>query len=299
MDWLNYHHLYYFWMIAKCGSVNEAATELRLRQPTLSAQLSSLEASLGEKLFDRKGRKLILTEVGRVVNLYAEEIFSIGSELRTVVKNKNYVKPKCLTIGIVNSIPKLIAYRILRPILRSSVDIKIICKEDSLDKLIGELGVHQIDAILSDATIPVGISIKAYNHMLGESGISFMATAPFIKKYKNKFPNSLSGAPIILPTHNSPLRSQIDLWLRSNEIYPKVIGEFEDSALLKMFGKEGMGICICPSAIEKEVRSQYNMEVLGRIDEIKERFFIISATRKIDNPLINIICNRAQNKIFN
>lgn len=299
MDWLNYHHLFYFWTISKCGSVNEAANELNLRQPTLSAQLSSLETSLGEKLFERKGRKMILTEVGQIVHRYADEIFNIGSELKMIVKNKNYIKPRNLTIGVVESIPKLITYRILHPAIRSHDDVKIICKEDSLDRLIIELGMHQIDAILSDAPLPFGVAIKAYNHFIGECGVSFMATSRLAKKLKRDFPNSLTGAPIILPSQNSQLRNQLDYWLKSKQVFPKIVAEIEDSALLNIFSKEGFGVSVCPTIIESEVKSQDGLEVLHRINEIKERFYIISSTRKIDNPLVSEICSTAQSKMFN
>ncbi len=297
-EWLNYHHLLYFWTVARRGSVVAACEELKLRQPTISAQIQALETNLGEKLFDRVGRKLVLTEMGKVVYRYAEQIFNLGSELLDVVRDRPVNNTIELVVGIADVVPKLIAYRLLEPVLGMKERIKLVCREERSDKLLGELALHNVDIVISDTSLSGGVNVRAYSHFLGECGVTFMAESKLAEKCKKNFPASLTGMPILLPTVNTSIRGQIDLWLHSHDIHPEVVGEFEDSALQNMFGKEGGGVFVVPTAIEREVRKQYEVEILGRVNAIKERFYLITVSRKIKNPAVIAICEGAKKHLF-
>lgn len=298
MEWLNYHHLLYFWTVARRGSVVAACEELKLRQPTVSAQIQSLEESLGEKLFDRIGRKLVLTETGKIVFRYAEKIFHLGSELVDVVKDRPINNTIELVVGITDVVPKLIAYRLLQPALSSSERVKIVCREERTEKLLAELAIHNVDIIISDSPLAAGGHVRAYNHFLGECGATFMAAPKLAEKYRKNFPKSLNKAPMLLPIENTSIRSQIENWLHAEDLHPEVVGEFEDSALQKVFGMEGTGIFIVPTAIEREVKKQFEVEVVGRANSIRERFYLITVSRKIKNPAVMAICEGAKEHLF-
>ncbi len=296
MEWINYHHLLYFWMVAKEGSIARAAMQLRLAQPTISGQIRALEESLGEKLFQRLGRRLILTEVGRIAFRYANEIFSLGSEFHEVLKGRPTGRPLRLRVGVADAVPKLVAYRLLEPALHLSEPVQIICREDKPDRLLAELAIHSLDVVLSDAPIGPTIRVRAFNHLLGEYGISFFATPLLARKCRKGFPKSLNGIPLLLPTENTALRHSIDQWLVANEIRPLVAGEFEDSALLSVFGQTGMGIFTAPSIIESEVQRQYQVQVVGRVNGIREKFYAISVERKLKHPAVLAILEAARKK---
>ena len=273
MEWLNYHHLLYFWVVACHGSVTRAAAELRLAQPTVSTQLRTLEEVLGEKLFARTGRRLVLTDVGRLVFRYADEIFGLGRELLETVKGRPTGQPMRLTVGIADAVPKLIAYRLLGPALTGAEPVRIICREDKPDRLLAELAIHELDLVLSDAPIGPTTKVRAFNHLLGECGVTFFGTPALARTCRRGFPRSLGGAPMLLPTDNTALRRSLDDWFESEDIRPRVASEFEDSALLMAFGQAGMGLFPAPSAIERQVRSQYGVVVVGRLDAVCERFY--------------------------
>ncbi len=236
MEWLNYHHLLYFWMVAREGSIAKACEELRLAQPTISGQLRMLEDELGEKLFVRAGRGLVLTEVGQVVFRYAEEIFSLGKEMTEVVKGQQPGRPLRLVVGVTEVLPKLVAYRLLEPALRGSDPVRLVCWEGKLDRLLAELAVHGLDVVLADAPVPSILRVQAYSHLLAESGVSLVAVPRMASKYRRHFPKSLNGAPFLLPTDNTVLRRSLEQWFDAEGIRPTNAGEFEDSALLKAFG---------------------------------------------------------------
>ena len=258
MRHLNYTHLLYFWTVAREGSIARASEVLHLTPQTISGQLKLLEQAVGEPLFERVGRGLALTDTGQVVNQYADEIFMLGAELTQRVKSSQALIPTTLNVGIVNSIPKLIALRVIEPALGMEDPVKVICREGDLDRLLGELAVHRLDLVISDRPIPTGTNVKAYNHPLGDSHISFFAHRSIARKYQKQFPHCLDGAPMLLPIQGSPLRRGLDDWFDGADITPQIVAEFDDSALLKAFGEAAIGVYPAPAAIAEEVASMYH-----------------------------------------
>jgi LysR family transcriptional activator of nhaA len=298
VEWLNYHHLLYFWVVAREGSIASATKTLNLTQPTISTQLRMLEESLGEKLFEKSGRNLVLTEAGRIAFRYAEEIFALGRELRDTLKDRPTGRPPRVTVGIADVVPKLIAYRILRPAFDAGADIELVCREASRDSLFTQLAQHEVDLVLSDAPASAA-PLRAYNHLLGESGTTFFATPNMAAGLKKKrFPESLAGAPLLLPGTGTQLRRALESWLDAHGIEPKRVGEFDDLALLTVFGRNGVGIFPAPTAIERELEIQYNVRVVGRLPEVKERFYAVTAERKIKNPIVSAITSAARRELF-
>lgn len=298
MRHLNYSHLQYFWVVAHEGSVVKAAERLHITPQTISGQIRLLEEAIEQPLFNRVGRRLVLSEMGHVVLEYADEIFSIGAELGQVVRENRSAGPAKLSVGIVNSIPKLIAERIVAPTLVGEDAVRIRCEEAPLEKLLGELSVHKLDIVLSDQPMPVGFSLRAFNHRLGESGLSFFSQRRLAKSYKKDFPASLDGAPMLLPGPHSALRRRLNEWFDSNSIVPRIVGEVDDSALLKAFGEAGHGLFAAPSAIEREICKMYNMAVVGRTEDVTEQFFAISPERRIKHPSVARIIEAARTQLF-
>ena len=298
MEWLNYHHLLYFWTVAKEGSIAKACDKLLLAQPTISGQLRQLEDSIGEKLFRRAGRGLALTEVGQVVYRYAEEIFGLGRELQDVLKGRPRGRPARLLVGISDFVPKLIAYRILRPALMLPEPVQLICHEDTSDRLLAELAEHRLDLVLSDAPVSSMIRVKAFNHALGECGITFFAAPPLAKQYAKRFPESLNNAPMLFPIEGSSLRRGLDQWFETRDIRPAIAGEFKDSALLKTFGQAGIGVFPAPTVIEKEVKEHYKVQIIGRTTDVIEQFYAISIERKLKHPAVLAITEAARERLF-
>lgn len=298
MEWLNYHHLLYFWLVAKEGSLARASAELRLAPSTISGQIRSFERSLGEKLFTKSGRSLALTEIGRVVFRYADEIFGLGRELQDVLKGHPQRRPLHLMVGIADVVPKLVAQRLLAPALKLSEPVRIVCREDKPDRLLAELAVHNLDVVLADAPVGPSIRVRAFSHLLGECGILFFGVPELVRRYRPRFPKSLDRAPVLLPTENTALRRSLDQWFASLEMRPQVVGEFEDSALLNMFGKAGAGIFAAPAVISSELERQYQVRPIGRVDEIKERFYAISVERKLKHPAVVAVSDAARQKLF-
>lgn len=289
MRHLNYSHLYYFWTVAREGSIAKASKVLHLTPQTISGQLKALEESIGEPLFHRVGRGLVLSESGKLVNQYADEIFSLGAELAGRVRDKSTVNPVTLNVGIVDSIPKLIAYRLLSPALEMPNGPRLVCHETGLENLLGELSVHQLDIILSDRPLPRGLGVKAFNHFLGSTRMSFFSHRSMSEKYKKDFPSSIHGEPVLLPLTNSPLRRQLDEWFSENQIAPKVIAEFDDSALLKAFASVGKGLFLAPDAISEEIEQMYESTRIGSVPDLTESYYAISPERKITHPAVSAI----------
>ena len=298
MEWLNYHHLLYFWTVAKRGTIARAGEELRLAQPTISGQLRSLEESLGEKLFVRQGRHLALTETGKVVYRYADEIFALGSELTDVLKGRPRNRPQRLVVGVSDLIPKLIAYRILEPALALKGGVQIECYEDTPEKLLLSLSAHELDLVLTDAPAHSASRVRVFNHLLGRSGVGLFASPPLAKFYRKRFPESLTGAPFLLPMRNSALRQVLDQWFEAHSIRPRILGEFQDTALLTAFGQAGNGIFGAPIAIEPEVLSRYRVAKLGELGAGVTEYYAISAERKIKHPAATVIAEVARHKLF-
>ncbi len=298
LEWLNYHHLLYFWMVAKEGSVVQAAKVLHLAQPTVSGQIRSLEESLEMKLFVRVGRKLQLTDDGHLVFRYADEIFGLGRELLDTIKGRPTGRPRKLHVGISDSLPKLVSHRLLAPALHLPEPVQIICHGDKTSRLLAELAIQGLDLVLCDEPVGGNVKVRAFNHLLGECGMTFFATPNLARKYRRHFPQSLEDAPLLLPTNDSLVRRSIDHWLESIEVRPRVVAEFDDSGLLKSFGQEGEGIFIAPSVVEDEIREQYNVAVVGRTDAVKERFYAITIERRIKHPAVVAISESAKHNLF-
>lgn len=297
MEWLNYHHLLYFWVVAREGSISAATRKLNLTQPTISAQLRLLEESLGEKLFEKSGRSLVLTEAGRVALRYADEIFALGRELRDTLRDRPTGKPVRVTVGIADVVPKLVAYRVLHPAFEAAPDVQMVCREASSESLLLLLGQHEVDLVLTDAPA-AGSPLRAYNHLLGESGTTLFAAPALAASVRKQFPKSLHGSPLLLPGAATQIRRALELWLDGSGIEPRRVGEFDDLALMTAFGRAGTGIFPAPTAIEDEIEAQYGVRIVGRLPEVRERFYAISAERKIKNPMVSAITSTARRRIF-
>jgi LysR family transcriptional activator of nhaA len=297
-NWLNYHHLHYFWLTAREGSMTKACEQLHLSQPTLSSQIRKLEKSLGSKLFERTGRSLTLTEMGHVVYRYADEIFALGRELGDVVHGAGDSPATRLVVGVPDVIPKLIVYRLLRPAIEMGEHVQLVTYEGKLDQLVADLGMHRLDVVLSDSPLSPTANVKAFTHLLGECGVTFFGTHELVEQYQAGFPQSLSGAPMLLPTQTTHLRRALEQWFDELSLHPQRKHEFEDSALLKVFGQSGEGIFAAPSAIEREICTQYNVQVLGTTEMIKERFYALSIERRLKHPAVIRISQSARQRLF-
>jgi LysR family transcriptional regulator, transcriptional activator of nhaA len=299
MEWLNYHHLLYFWTVVKEGGVSRAAEKLRLAQPTVSAQVKLLEEMVGDKLFERQGRRLILTESGRLVHRYADEIFGIGRELLETLKGRpSSGRPLQLTVGVANAVPKLIVYRLLQPAVAGEQPVHLVCREDSTEALLAELAVHALDVVFADRPAPPHVRVKVFSHLLGESDTTFFAAAPLATKLRRRFPRSLNDAPLLLPTPTSAHRGALDEWLEKEDLYPRVVGEFDDSALMKAFGQGGAAAFPAPTVIAREIARQYGVQPIGRVASVRERFYAISAERRLKHPAVVAITNAAKADLF-
>ena len=298
MSHLNYNHLLYFWTVAREGSIAKASEILHITPQTISGQIKVLENSVGAALFNRSGRGLTLSETGRLVNVYADEIFSLGGELAQTLKDQTIGQSTELVVGVVDSIPKLIAYRTLAPSLELENDIKIVCVEGELENLLADLAVHRVGLVLSDRPVPAGLNVRAYNHLLGESQVSFFIRQDLADHYKKDFPNSLNRAPMLLPLKTNLLRRELDDWFEQNNLAPKIIAEFGDSALLKAFGEAGIGVFPAPDAISNHIERMYGAQKIGTINEIRESYYAISPERKLKHPGVKQITKYARLNIF-
>ena len=298
MRHLNYSHLQYFWTVAREGSIARASSVLHLTPQTISGQLKLLDEAVGQALFNRAGRRLVLSDMGHLVFQYADEIFSVGAELASVVRGNQLSAPTTLNVGVVNSMPKLIAERIIAPAVTGDQPVRVRCYESSLENLLSELAIHRVDIVLSDQPMPDGLSLKAYNHRLGRSGMSFFAQGRHARRFRNRFPSSLQDAPMLLPTRHSALRRRLDDWFETHGLSPQIAGEFDDSALMKAFGQAGVGMFAASTVIEQEICRMYRMTVVGRTDEIEERFYAISPERRLKHPSVLLITNTARSDLF-
>lgn len=298
MQWLNYHHLFYFWTVVREGGIAQASRHLLLAQPTITGQIRMLENALGEKLFTRSGRNLVPTEVGRVVFRYANEIFSLGRELTDVLKGRPAGRPTRLAVGISDGLPKLIAYRLLEPALTLAEPVQLICHEGSPERLLAELATFELDLVLTDAPLAPSMRVRAFSHLLGSCGITLFGTAPLADRYGRDFPATLDGAPFLLPLEGSTLRRSLEQWFEAQRITPRVVGEFQDSALLKTFGQAGLGVFAAPSVVETEIRRQFGVTVLGRTAAVVEQFYAISVERKLKHGAVLAIAEAARDHLF-
>lgn len=298
MTWLNYHHLLYFWTVVREGSIARAAALLHLTQPTISGQLRALEKALGVKLFDRVGRRLVPTETGRVVYRYADEIFSLGRELQDTLQGRPPGRPLRLLVGVANTLPKEIAYRLLEPAMRLPEPVQLVCEHGTPDALLAQLAVNALDVVLADAPVSPTTKVRAFNHLLGECGVSIMGTPRLAAAYRRGFPQSLEGAPFLFPSENSALCRSLEQWLDAGGIRPQVKGEIADPGLLKVFGQNGVGVFPVRSAVERETQRHYNVRLVGRVESIRERFYAVSVERKLKHPAVVAITAAAREKLF-
>jgi LysR family transcriptional activator of nhaA len=291
---INYKHLHYFWMVAKEGSIARACERLHLTPQTISGQLSLLEEQMGEALFSRVGRNLELTETGRLVLSYAQEIFSLGGELEEMVRNLPDKRPLVFKVGVADVVPKSIACRLLAPALKLPEPVRIVCRENTIDSLLAELAVHHIDLVVADSPIPTGMGVRGFNHSLGDCGITFFATPELANKLNKDFPHNLNGAPLLMPSEMTVVQSRLLKWFDKIRIYPRIVGEFDDSALMKAFGRAGAGVFIAPTPIAAEVEKQYGVVEIGQTDEVRDHFYAISVERKISHPAVAAITEAAR-----
>ena len=297
MRHLNYSHLQYFWTVANEGSIARAAEVLHITPQTISGQLKLLDEAVGEPLFQRAGRGLVLTDTGTLVKQYADDIFALGGELAQVVRGRQ-AAGQVLNVGIVHSIAKLISYRVLQPAVAAGSDMRLSCVEGDLDELLADLAVHRLDLVLSDRRMPVNTSVKAYNHSLGDSAIALFSKPSAIRRYKANFPHSLNGAPMLMPGRGSAMRRELDDWFEQVGIAPRVVAEFEDSALLKMFGAGDAGVFPAPHAIAPEIERMYSARVIGMAEGVRESYLAISPERRLKNPAVLSIIERAREQLF-
>ena len=296
---MNFKHLHYFWRVAKAGGVARASEQLHLTPQTISGQIGLLEDALGTPLFAKKGRNLELTDAGRLALGYAQDIFALGSELEESLRNYPAGgRPVEFRVGVAEAVSKTIAYRLIEPATRLPTTMRLVCRESKLDSLLAELAAHRLDLVISDAPIPPSVSVRAYNHRLGESGVSFFASAGLFKQCKGKFPACLDGAPMLVPGDGAAVRPRLDRWRDANKLRPRVVGEFDDSALMKAFGQRGAGVFIGPTVLESEIETQYGVKTLGRTQEIVEEFFAISVERRVTHPSVVAITAAAKDRLF-
>ncbi len=298
MEWLNYHHLLYFWTVVRAGSINQASVELRISPPAISTQLKLLEEQLGEQLLKRSGRRLVLTDTGRVVFSYADDIFSLGRELLDVLRNRPIGRPLRLDVGIVDVMPKSVVQALLEPAWDIGDPVRVVCREATSDQLLARLAMHELDVVLSDSPVDPALKIRAYSHLLGECGVLFVARTRAAARLRKAFPDSLNGAPMFLPTDNTALRRNLDFWFEEHAIRPLVLGEFEDHALLRAFGEKRPAIFPIPAVMEQQVRKQKGLAVVGRTEEVRTHFYAISAERKLQHPAVVAISRAARLKLF-
>ena len=297
MEWLNYHHLLYFWTVAREGTISRASAELRLAQPTISGQIRALEDQLGEKLFQRSGRNLVLTDIGRVVYRYADDIFATGRELMDTLKDRPTGRPVRLQVGVADEVTKIIAYRLLEPALRLPQPVHIVCRDGPPERLLTELATHALDLVIADAPISPAIKVKAFTHALGETPVTVFGTPKLAAPRKKNFPRSLEGAPFLVPTVGKTLRRTLDHYFDQQSIRPRIVAELDDSALLTTFGQGGAGLFVAPTVLEKEVMRQFGVVVVGRLDAVRERYYAISVERRLKHPAV-IAISQAANEML-
>lgn len=299
MEWLNYHHLLYFWAVARYGSVVRASAELRLAQPTISGQIHRLEDVLGDKLFDRVGRKLVLTEVGRTVFRYADEIFSLGSDLMETLKGRPSTRPLRLTVGVADALPKALVQHLLAPAFQVGRPIQLLCREDrAVEDFLSELAGQELDLVLADRPLGPALRVHAFNHLLGECGTTLLAKRKLARSCRQGFPRSLDQIPFLLPAGHVTVRRAIDQWLESRRVRPTIVAEFDDSALMYAFGEKGEGVFPSPTVFEAEFRRLYDVEVVGHLPAVRQQFYAISVERKVQHPAVMAIINAARNEVF-
>jgi len=294
---LNYKHLHYFRTVAKAGAINRAAEKLHLTPQTLSGQLSTFEARLGVELFRRSGRRLELTDAGRTALAYADDIFHMGTELEEVLQNRATAPAHPFRVGIADVVPKAIAYQLLAPALALAEPVRLVCRENRLETLAAEIAIHRLDMVLADRPLPSNMDIKGYSHPLGECGIAFFASPDVAGALQGLFPASLQDAPLLLPGEDSALRAPLLRWLEKQGVSPRIVGEFNDSALMGAFGQAGAGVFTAPLTVSAAVSHQFGVVEIGRTQEVRERYFAISVERRLRHPAVVAVSEAARKRL--
>lgn len=295
---LNFKHLRYFWMVAKTGSIARAATQLHLTPQSISGQLSEFSSTLGVELFRRSGRNLELTDAGRRILSYAEDIFTTGDELLAALRDHSAKKIVPFHVGIADNVSKSVAYRLVEPALALTDPIRLICREGRLSALLADLAIHRLDLIIADRVMPTNLNVRGYSHLLGESGLTVFGTHKLAGSLSGDFPALLDNAPFLLPGEDVAIRPKLIQWFEANNLRPHIVGEFDDSALVKAFGQAGAGLFIAPTAIAEHVCEQYKVVAVGRIDSVVEHLYAITTERQITHPAIVAIRKTAREDIF-
>jgi LysR family transcriptional regulator, transcriptional activator of nhaA len=296
---MNYKHLHYFMQVAKLGSVTRASELLHLTPQTISGQIQLLEEALGSALFTKSGRGLVLTETGRLAQGYAEEIFALGAELKeTVREHPKRGRSLEFKIGVADAVSKSIACRLIEPSTQLAEPVRIVCREWKLDSLLAELALHRLDLVISDAPIPASVSVRAFNHRLGATGLSFFATPSLRKRCAGEFPQCLDGAPLLMPNEDSAVGQRLRSWFQARSLNPKVVGEFDDNALAKEFGRRGAGIFIGPTVLTREIEKQFACKAMGVATDVEAEFFAISVERRVTHPCVVAITQAARDDLF-
>jgi LysR family transcriptional activator of nhaA len=296
---LNYKHLRYFWAVAKFGAIARASEQLHLTPQAISGQLSEFEQCLGVKLFRRAGRGLDLTDAGRRIFQYADEIFSLGDELLDVARNESSQVTPAFKVGIADSVAKSVAYRLLEPALQLEESVRLVCREGRLNSLLADLSIHRLDMVISDRPMPANLNVRCYNHLLGESKLMVFGTAALLQSLQGDFPGCLDGEPFLLPGEDVAIRGRLEQWLETHRVRPRVVGEFDDSALLKAFGQAGAGFFVAPAAIADYICAQFSVEAVATISTITEQLYAITTERRLTHPAIIAISHAARNEVFN
>lgn len=294
---MNLKHLRYFWAVARAGSVAHAAQQLHLTPQTVSAQIKLLEKNMGAALFRAAGRGLELTEAGRVALSYADEIFALGDKMATALRAHAGRARPVVRVGISDVVPKSLAFRLLAPIGALPEPVRLVCREGQIDGLLAELALHRLDMLVADRSMPAGLAVRGHSHKLGESAVGFFA-APQLASKRAGFPACLNGAPLLLPGPSAAVRGEIDRWLSEARLAPQVVGEFDDSALMKAFGQAGRGLFPAPAILTEEICAHYDVREVGRVEALRETFWLISAERRIRHPAVRAVLDAARSALF-
>ena len=299
LEWLNYHHLLYFWLVAREGSIVKASGLLRLGQPAISHQIHQLEAMLGDKLLVRRGRRLVLTDLGRLVFRYADQIFTLGQELVDTVHGRDANRSIRLAVGVADVLPKLLVHRLLLPALKLGVPVQLTCRENrAVEDFFADLTGNELDLVLSDRPVGPSVELRAFNHLLGECGTAFLATAEVTRRYRRGFPASLDSAPMLLPTQGCTLRRALDAWFEQRQLRPRIVGEFDDSELMYVFGQKGAGIFPVPDRFAAAFCTAHHVSRLGLAPEVRQQFFAISIERRLKNRAVVAVCEAARAELL-
>lgn len=298
MDFLNFHHLRYFWVAAKEGGLTRAAAKLHVSQPSICTQIQALEGALGEKLLRRSGQGLVLTEAGQRVFGFAEEIFSLGDDLLNTMKQRPTLRPLRVNIGIANSLPKLVGAELIKPAFRLPQPVQVSCREWPVPELMAHLAAHRLDLVLAEQPASALSNLKAFNHLLGESAVSFCAQPRLAARLKRHFPCSLHGAPVLLPTPETPMRRSLEKWFHDEGIQPRLVAEFDDPAMMKVVATQGLGFFPVPTVVVQESVTRYGVRLIGTAETCRQEFYAITSERRFAHPAVTAITKQAQVSLF-